>query len=95
MGWEVAASGIGRKWKRDMGDLISLRPITLPVLCPRFDQVRVFRMRARDVPGPLRMVLSGLVPCSVARSRRGPAKRGIGMDKILWKRVSIKKGGLA
>ena len=45
MGWEVSASGIGRKWKRDMGDLISLRPITLPVLCPRFDQVQVFRMR--------------------------------------------------
>eukprot|EP00757_Euglenozoa_sp_SAG-D1_P017512 gene17512-biopygen5018 len=33
-----------------MGDLISLRPITLPVLCPRFDQVRLFRMRTRAHP---------------------------------------------
>ena len=45
MGWEVAASGIGRKWKRDMGDLISLRPITLPVLCPRFARDRQLRFQ--------------------------------------------------
>eukprot|EP00757_Euglenozoa_sp_SAG-D1_P027147 gene27147-biopygen6925 len=38
----------GRKWKREMGDLISLRPITLPFLCPHFGQVWVFPMRARD-----------------------------------------------
>eukprot|EP00757_Euglenozoa_sp_SAG-D1_P015158 gene15159-biopygen16980 len=31
--------------KRWGGRIISLRPITLPVLCPRFGRGRVFRMR--------------------------------------------------
>eukprot|EP00757_Euglenozoa_sp_SAG-D1_P009088 gene9088-biopygen14998 len=50
-------------------------------LCPRFGQVRVFRMRARDVPGHLRMVLSGLVPCSVARGRRSPWRLGVNRNE--------------
>eukprot|EP00757_Euglenozoa_sp_SAG-D1_P024471 gene24471-1574_t len=38
--------------------ILSLRPITPPVLCPRFGRVWVFRMRARDASGHLCMVLS-------------------------------------
>eukprot|EP00757_Euglenozoa_sp_SAG-D1_P016075 gene16075-biopygen4495 len=62
------------------GGILSLRPITFPVLCPRFGQVRVFHMRTRDVPGHSRMVLSGLVPCSVARARQLRFQLGSGRE---------------
>eukprot|EP00757_Euglenozoa_sp_SAG-D1_P026254 gene26254-biopygen15330 len=80
--WGVAASGIWQKV--EMGEMgvkwvtylhvsstqTSPSACTQSLLCPRFGQVRVFCMRARDVPGHSPMNLSGLVPCSVAWARR-------------------------
>eukprot|EP00757_Euglenozoa_sp_SAG-D1_P015298 gene15298-4580_t len=44
-----------------MGDLISLRPDTLPVLCPRFDQVRVCILHAK--PGTSEVSFIRLCSC--------------------------------
>eukprot|EP00757_Euglenozoa_sp_SAG-D1_P002883 gene2884-biopygen11725 len=55
--------------------MLSLRPITLPVLCPRFGRVRVFRMRTRARPhdGRTRTITHGLIQIGTLQRRPGDA----------------------